>query len=282
MTWVRLDDQFSIHRKIAGLSDSAYRLHVDALCWSARNLADGIVAKSDLPLICPRMRTPYKYAAELVLREIWHLADEPCDAPKCPAPIDGQGWRIHDYFEFQFSKEQIAGKRKRNARRQALFRDAGLKKTIRFRDDDDCRYCGITVRWGAGQASDSGTFDHIDPDGENVIENIVVACNACNARKMDRLPAQAGMTLLPEPTRKASRKASTNAWGEALPTRPVPYSSIGSSQRAGPGYPQPATNGSSSSFNGAASRQPPPFAEAQERALHPELRGRHARKDTDG
>jgi hypothetical protein len=33
MTWVRFDDQFPIHRKMTGLSDAAFRLHVLAIFW---------------------------------------------------------------------------------------------------------------------------------------------------------------------------------------------------------------------------------------------------------
>ncbi|WP_255254292.1 hypothetical protein [Streptomyces albidoflavus] len=38
MPWVRVDDRFPSHRKVALLSDRAFRLYVAALCWCSENL----------------------------------------------------------------------------------------------------------------------------------------------------------------------------------------------------------------------------------------------------
>ena len=124
MPWVRFDDQFSIHRKVAGLSDAAFRLHVSAIFWSARNLTDGFLPREDLDDVCARVRTPERFAAECVHREAWHPPGEPCDSPKCPAPVEGDGWVIHDYFEYQPSKEQVMRDRESAAKRQAKWRAA--------------------------------------------------------------------------------------------------------------------------------------------------------------
>src|SRR6266516_3968709 len=161
MPWVRFDDQFTIHRKVDGLSDAAFRLHTSAIFWSARNLTDGFVSREDLDGVSARVRTPGRFAAECVRRGVWHLGDEDCTSAKCPADGgDGDGWVIHDYWEFQPSKEQVKRDRAHNARRQALFRDPGLKQAVRDRDHDMCRYCGSGVRWGGGQSPRSGTYDH--------------------------------------------------------------------------------------------------------------------------
>lgn len=125
MVWVRLDDMFTIHRKVAGLSDAAFRLHVSALCWSARNLMDGFVPEADLDDVCARVRTPARFAAECVKRGAWHDARTPCDSGTCPPPVDADGWRLHDYFDYQFSKEQVIHTRERNKERQKKHRDAG-------------------------------------------------------------------------------------------------------------------------------------------------------------
>ena len=73
-------------------------------------------------------------------------------------------------------RRQSKAKRTANARRQALFRDPVLKQAVRERDQDTCRYCGIVVRWGSGRSPASGTYDHIDPAGENTYDNLVVSC----------------------------------------------------------------------------------------------------------
>jgi len=122
MPWVRFDDQFPIHRKVDGLSDAAYRLHTSAIFWCARNLTDGFVSDEDLDGVTARVRTPARFAAECVKRGAWHEAREPCDSASCPPPVDKDGWRIHDYLEYQPSKAQVIRDREAAARRQANWR----------------------------------------------------------------------------------------------------------------------------------------------------------------
>lgn len=116
MPWVRLDDQFPIHRRIAGLSDGAFRLHVAAICWCARNLTDGYVAAVDVEHVS-RMRRPWRQVDELVAAGTWHV-------------VDG-GWSIHDYLEYQPSKAQVEQERKARAERQARWRAKHAGETSR-------------------------------------------------------------------------------------------------------------------------------------------------------
>jgi hypothetical protein len=127
MPWVRFDDQFPIHRKVDGLSDAAYRLHTSAIFWSARNLTDGFVSEEDLGGVTARVRTPSRFAAECVKRGVWHGgAGEPCPSEKCPAPVDnpGEGWVIHDYWDYQPTRQQVLRDREAAARRQRKWREA--------------------------------------------------------------------------------------------------------------------------------------------------------------
>lgn len=100
MPEVIFDDQFAIHRSVDGLSDTAFRLHVAAIFWSARNLMDGFVPEEDLDLVCARVRAPSRFAAECVSRGTWHEAPVACASEKCPPPpADRKGWVIHDIWE---------------------------------------------------------------------------------------------------------------------------------------------------------------------------------------
>lgn len=66
------------------------------------------------------------------------------------------------------------------------------------RDKHICGYCG-----GWFPESDL-TIEHVRPEsrgGHNTWENVVTACRACNQRKGDRTPEQAGMPLLYLPYR---------------------------------------------------------------------------------
>jgi hypothetical protein len=128
MPWVRFDDQFPIHRKVDGLSDAAYRLHTSAIFWCARNLTDGFVSEDDLDGVTARVRTPARFASECVKRGTWHEARFDCPSPKCAAPVDADGWVIHDYMEYQPSREQVLADRKKAAERQARWREAKAGK----------------------------------------------------------------------------------------------------------------------------------------------------------
>jgi 5-methylcytosine-specific restriction endonuclease McrA len=79
------------------------------------------------------------------------------------------------------------------------------KKAVKFsrhgiyaRDHGKCQYCGDRVRKTEMQ------YEHVIPraqGGKTCWENIVVACMACNQRKANRTPEQAGMRLLSTPVR---------------------------------------------------------------------------------
>lgn len=107
--------------------------------------------------------------------------------------VDERGWlRVEDWAMWQPSpKYDVNGNR-----RQQLHRDPELRDLIRERDGGLCRYCGVEVNWTDRRGSLGGTYDHVDPIGENTPENLVVACRGCNARKSNRLPDEAGMDLL--------------------------------------------------------------------------------------
>jgi hypothetical protein len=122
--WVRFDDQFPIHRKVAGLSDRAFRLHAEAIFWCARNLTDGHIAAAEITLLCPTKRKLSDHIAVLVSRGLWHTADEDCASETCPAPAGGDGWVIHDYWFYQPSKARVLKERAATARRQAQWRAA--------------------------------------------------------------------------------------------------------------------------------------------------------------
>lgn len=72
------------------------------------------------------------------------------------------------------------------------------RRTILARDNFTCQYCGDTP--GRAQL----TIDHVLPTsrgGPNDWDNVVTACLACNQRKGNRTPEEAGMPLLAKPSR---------------------------------------------------------------------------------
>lgn len=68
------------------------------------------------------------------------------------------------------------------------------RKNLIIRDNHTCQYCG--------KKTSPLTIDHVIPKhygGKDTWENLVVACQACNHRKANRTPEQAGMTLIRQP-----------------------------------------------------------------------------------
>ena len=72
------------------------------------------------------------------------------------------------------------------------------RRNIFKRDHFTCQYCG------AQPGSEELTLDHVVPrsqGGESRWDNCVLACLACNKRKADRTPHEAGMKLRKQPVR---------------------------------------------------------------------------------
>jgi 5-methylcytosine-specific restriction endonuclease McrA len=72
------------------------------------------------------------------------------------------------------------------------------RANIYARDDYRCQYCGVRC------AIDELTYDHVVPrarGGRTTWDNIVSCCYACNRRKANRTPAEAGMALRALPQR---------------------------------------------------------------------------------
>jgi 5-methylcytosine-specific restriction endonuclease McrA len=62
------------------------------------------------------------------------------------------------------------------------------RRAVFARDGHKCQYCNRAAE----------NIDHVMPrsrGGPHAWDNVVASCRACNARKEDRLPAEAGLTL---------------------------------------------------------------------------------------
>ncbi len=72
------------------------------------------------------------------------------------------------------------------------------RRNVARRDHSTCQYCG------AQPGGEAITIDHVVPrsqGGTSSWTNCVAACEACNARKANRSPEQAGMRLRKRPAR---------------------------------------------------------------------------------
>ncbi|WP_445396488.1 hypothetical protein ACSMX9_22720 [Streptomyces sp. LE64] len=153
MPWVRIDDRFPSHRKVALLSDRAFRLYVSALCWSAEGLTEGRISARELPLVA-RVRNPRSAAAELESAGLWDPADD--------------GWAIHDYLEYNPSRARVKEERAGAAARAAAYRERQrAKKTerhgVRHGDDHAPRH-GVTDDAPEGPIDTTATRREHDGD----------------------------------------------------------------------------------------------------------------------
>lgn len=146
MPWVRLDDRFPTHRKVALLSDRAFRLYVSALCWASENLTEGKILDRELPFIS-RVRGLKTVAKELEDAGLWD-------------PADG-GWTIHDYLEYNPDRAKVQAERKSNAERQKAWRERKREEREAARNGDRN---GVTG--GASSQGNSTTATRRQHDGD--------------------------------------------------------------------------------------------------------------------
>lgn len=179
MAW--LDDRTPYHPKIVGLSAVAFRHWVNALCYCSAHTTRG-----NLDAAVVALRTAPRVVSELVSAGLWEHNDE--------------GLFVHDWEVHNGRRdEQRVAKRAFDSRRQRLMRDPELRAAVRERDGDRCRYCGRDVNWNDRKSVAGATYDHVDPEGENALANLVVCCRSCNSIKRGRTPSAGGMRLRPAP-----------------------------------------------------------------------------------
>ncbi len=105
MTWARLDDRMGDHPKIVGLSDKAFRAHILGICYSAGHLTDGHISET----AAKRLRIRRQTIAKLVEAGLWKQ--------------NGNGWVIHDFLDYNPSREHVMVERDKVKQRVTRWRD---------------------------------------------------------------------------------------------------------------------------------------------------------------
>lgn len=107
MSWLRIDDGFVAHGKVAPLSDAALRLWMLAACWCQKHPhTNGFVPTAMLPVIGQNrwpVRQLQKLATELVEARIAGTKEH-----GLWEPIDG-GWLFHDWEDYQLTPGPQSG-----------------------------------------------------------------------------------------------------------------------------------------------------------------------------
>lgn len=265
--WLKLPTR--ITDVLEAVSIDASGVYLELSAYSAKNDTRGLVPWDDLH-VAVRRKVTYarasKLVGELMVRDVLTADDHAIDLGDLWREENPAGEVWHD-----------STKRERWARDKRLKRDSELCRRIKARDRNLCRYCGLRVNWNDKVSPKGGTYDHVDPDGDNTFGNVVVACRRCNGRKRDRTPEQwiedepqlEGVSLPLKPGTTAEQYAHLLAEAHARegPDPADPRSTPGQPARAGRardrtgptrGQPEPTPTGSDLArpSTGAASESP--------------------------
>ena len=112
MTWVKLDDQLHAHPKVMrawNARPAALGLHLLALSHCGAYMTDGFIEEAFVAMKLPRKGDRDKTVATLIEVGLWERADG--------------GYRIHDFLDYNRSKEQVEGRRRTDSvRKRGGFR----------------------------------------------------------------------------------------------------------------------------------------------------------------
>lgn len=101
MAWVKLDDKMPRHPKLLAAGYQAFALDVAALCYANEHTTGGHIPAAVLPAVLPGLPNPKRWAQALVDAGRW--------------TIEPDGWRIHDYHDYQPTPDQVEELRKKRA-----------------------------------------------------------------------------------------------------------------------------------------------------------------------
>lgn len=115
MSYVELDDLFPHHRKVRRAGARALEvvgLYTAGLAFCQRHLTDGVILEEDLALVCPSVPSPDPELLDTLVRVgLWErLKGKP------------GGWKVHDYAEHNWTKEERLAARAKDAARKRKAR----------------------------------------------------------------------------------------------------------------------------------------------------------------
>ena len=122
MPWLRLEDKFTRHPKVRGLSDKAFRVHVDVLCQAAEWLTDGRIP--------PDFTRRTAIVSELETAGLWDR--------------NGAGWVIHDWSDYNPTAAEATTNRSRSKAGKSTGGSIGNHRrwhAARGVTSADCQWC---------------------------------------------------------------------------------------------------------------------------------------------
>ena len=110
MSWFPLEETITDHPKILQAGHKGFALYVAGLCYASKHLTNGFIPMTVVSLLLPDLRAQVaKVAAGLVNAGLWEEASG--------------GYQVHDYLDYQRSREQVEARRREGAARQRKLQD---------------------------------------------------------------------------------------------------------------------------------------------------------------
>lgn len=118
MAWSRIDDSLHSHPKIMLVGNAATGLFVRLISYAGQHLTDGFV-----PAHVARAYGTPRLLKSLCDANLLTRVDSKSDQTSETHPhLQGPGFVIHDYLDYNPSREQVLAERAKNAARQEAFR----------------------------------------------------------------------------------------------------------------------------------------------------------------
>lgn len=149
MGWIRIDDAFLDHPKFLRAGPLAGFLNIAAIAWCNRNLTDGFVPVRQVP----RLVNLDGFAHHLQMGEMSGTGEDAdaldlaCELVEIGLweEVDG-GFRIHDYHEWQPTRDQILAARDDARERQAKRRSQRTSRGVTAKSQRDTPVTSPEVR----------------------------------------------------------------------------------------------------------------------------------------
>ncbi len=120
MAWIRLSDDYMDHPKFAGLSDGAFRLWHRGMSYSRKYQTDGLLSLSTVrafkeysPKRVSVLSTPHQDGANA----LWQT-------------VEGFGFKVHDYLDWNPSKDEENERKAESKERMRQFRGRRSTDTV--------------------------------------------------------------------------------------------------------------------------------------------------------
>lgn len=156
MPWFKIDDGFHCHPKVFAAGTPAIGLYVRCGSWAAQQTSDGIVPKA-----VARMYGTTRMIRALVDAGMWHEKGHECES--CPQ-VDANSIAIHDYLQFNPSRNTVDSERAAKTERQRRWRE-GRRANEQVTGHDN------TSRDLAGDANvDASTPPSVDASKDGAVE----------------------------------------------------------------------------------------------------------------